>query len=203
MAKRKPAKKASRKQRKPRVKTTATIEVDDVYAWADTMNVGGKGVGINKPVDAQIVNGIIQKIADKNGRECTPQELLEAARSKRSPINKCFEWDNFEGAERYRLQQASYLLRKVKVILVTEEGEERKVSAWSSVRSKRQPNKRAYVRTIEAMETDTEWHEEILMNALRQLVSWRKKWAHLNEISQAIRMVDKGINQIEQTIGDG
>lgn len=205
MAKKKPTRRKPVKKttRTTRTKKTKTIEVDDVYAWADTMNVGGKGVGINKAVQADLVDSVCKKIADKNGSECTPEQLLDAARPKRSPIHSCFEWDDFEGAERYRLQQASYLLRKVRVIMVTEKGEERKVSAWSNVRSKQQPNKRAYVRTIQAMETNEEWHEEILMSALRQLVSWRKKWAHLNEISQTIKLVDKGITQIEQTIGDG
>lgn len=49
-----------------------------------------------------------------NGR-LMPQDVVNAARNRRSPLNPFFEWDDSVAAQRYRLQQASLLIRRVRV----------------------------------------------------------------------------------------
>lgn len=49
---------------------------------------------------------------ERNGR-LTPQRVVEAAKSKKSPLHEFFEWNDVVAAEAYRLDQARALIRTV------------------------------------------------------------------------------------------
>lgn len=52
----------------------------------------------------------------KLGDEITPAAVVDAARkNKKSELHKCFEWDDSKAAEKYRLDQARYMLRMIVV----------------------------------------------------------------------------------------
>ena len=49
------------------------------------------------------------------------EDVLEAARDPESPLHPYFQWDDSAAAEAYRLSQASELIRRVKIEVVTQE----------------------------------------------------------------------------------
>ena len=54
-----------------------------------------------------------QKVADEIdalGGEVTPEQLVEAARDKKSELHKCFDWDNKVAAEKWRKHQARQIM---------------------------------------------------------------------------------------------
>jgi hypothetical protein len=53
----------------------------------------------------------------------TPEDVVAAARPKRSPIHRDFEWDDAAAATEYRLAQARYLLRSIQVTFRNERDE--------------------------------------------------------------------------------
>ena len=57
---------------------------------------------------------------EKSGR-ITAHAVLDAARPASSPIHDCFDWDDSEAAEKWRLEQARELIRRVKIELVYQE----------------------------------------------------------------------------------
>lgn len=57
---------------------------------------------------------------EKKGRITAP-EVLDAARPESSPIHDCFDWNDSEAAEKWRLEQARELIRRVKIELVYQE----------------------------------------------------------------------------------
>ena len=57
---------------------------------------------------------------EKAGR-ITAHAVLDAARPASSPIHDCFDWDDSEAAEKWRLEQARELIRRVKIELVYQE----------------------------------------------------------------------------------
>jgi len=59
----------------------------------------------------------LSRLYEKHGK-LTAQIVVEAARSKKSPIHDEFEWDDSKAAIRYRLYQARTLIRKVHVLVV-------------------------------------------------------------------------------------
>ena len=56
----------------------------------------------------------IKALEDRRGR-LTPEQVVEAARDKASALHDCFEWDDSTAAEKYRLDQARDLLKRVKI----------------------------------------------------------------------------------------
>ena len=62
------------------------------------------------------VQRTITEIYEKNGK-VSPSELVESARSKKSPIHDAFEWDNLKAGDQFRLMQARTWIKKVEVIV--------------------------------------------------------------------------------------
>ena len=56
----------------------------------------------------------IKALEDRRGR-LTPEQVVEAARDENSALHDCFEWDDSTAAEKYRIEQARDLLKRVKI----------------------------------------------------------------------------------------
>lgn len=66
--------------------------------------------------NAQVIGDTLAKIGKANDGKLTPKAVLEAARSKTSPLHKHFEWDDSVAAERYRLDQAREIIGIIRVV---------------------------------------------------------------------------------------
>lgn len=86
----------------------------------------------------KLIEARLAKIAAECGGNLTPDAVLEDARSKKSPLHDCFEWDDSEAAHRYRLEQARTLIRSVRVEVTTES---KTVSVVRYLRNPEVPNK--------------------------------------------------------------
>lgn len=62
----------------------------------------------------------------------TPRLIVDSARDPDSPLHRFFEWDDSAAAEKYRLSQASDLIRRVQVF-VTKDGVKQPVRVYASV----------------------------------------------------------------------
>lgn len=61
--------------------------------------------------------------ADKVGQEIeqikgpkTPDAVVKKAKSERTELHRCFEWDDSAAAIQYRLEQARYVLRTISIV---------------------------------------------------------------------------------------
>lgn len=88
-----------------------------------------KSLAKNIDVEKAVVE--ITRIQDKYGT-ITPENLVEAARSKKSILHAAFEWDDNKAAEHYRLQQARNFINNIEVIIVSD-GEERNIPVYEIV----------------------------------------------------------------------
>lgn len=136
--------------------------------------------------DGARVNGDVQKIGEALAAlpSKTPESVLAAARSKRSPLHGEFEWDDSEAAQRYRLEQASYLLRVIKVNVVVQDREPVKVRAFVQLKQRQE-----YRPVIEVL-SEAESRAQLLDLALRELRSFRQKYAALSELSRVHAVID-------------
>lgn len=57
----------------------------------------------------------LQAVYDENGR-LTPALVVDAARPKSHPLHSRFDWDNRTAGEAWRREQASQLIRSVRVV---------------------------------------------------------------------------------------
>ena len=54
-----------------------------------------------------------QKVADEIlaiGNSATTAQILDKARDEQTELHKCFDWDDAEAAEKWRLQQARHIV---------------------------------------------------------------------------------------------
>ena len=79
------------------------------YAW--------KTGGPKPAVDPQIFGETVEKIAG-NLTAAKPEDIVEAARSKKSPIHQMFEWRDDHAAELYRQVQARHFIGALQIVRV-------------------------------------------------------------------------------------
>lgn len=71
------------------------------------------------------MNAKIQKLKEeleiiraKNGGMLSPEKVVEYARNKKTALHGYFVWDDNEAATLYRIQQAGYLIRRIKIEII-------------------------------------------------------------------------------------
>lgn len=62
----------------------------------------------------------IQELSRKREGRIAPEDVVEDARSKKSPLHKCFDWDDASAAAKHRLHTARQLITSVRVNIVYE-----------------------------------------------------------------------------------
>jgi hypothetical protein len=76
------------------------------YQWKDNARVRG--------VSAQVAGERLHEIRETHG-SVTPETVLDDARNPESPLHPAFEWRDEVAAERFRVGQASYMIRSIVV----------------------------------------------------------------------------------------
>lgn len=109
----------------------------------------------------------------------TPQQVVDAARPKNSPLHEYFEWNDSAAAELYRLNQARKIIQ---CLVVDIEGEE--IREFHNVFVKEE-DRRMYVRADRAMRAEPLW-KQVLETALQEAVSWRKRYESLKQLQPIV-----------------
>ena len=156
----------------------------NVYEW--------KIKGFYK-ADAQKAGEFIEKIERDHGA-VHPAILVEASRSKKAATHKCFTWDDTEAAQKFREGQARSLLKNIKVKVVSESGdeEESKMAFYSVKRAEgftRDNKGRVYISAVKAQENE-DYMDEILMDALKDMISFKRRYAEIKELSDVIESIE-------------
>lgn len=133
----------------------------------------------------QIVGTALAEIERKG--ELTPNAVLQSAKNKGSPLHNFFEWNDGIAADSYRLQQAAWLIRTVKVTISTPDKNPVSVRAFVRVVDDEETH---YVPIDKALKND-DWKEQLLEDARRELQSFKNKYSILSELTGVIREIDK------------
>jgi len=122
----------------------------------------------------------------------TPVAVVEKAKEKDSALHRHFEWDDGIAAGKYRIVQARKVIQSIEVI----HRDAPKVAArvYSVTTQKATPEKpeptKIYQSTEEALK-DPVMRDEILGNAIRDAIAFRRKYSALQELSQVFASVDE------------
>jgi hypothetical protein len=68
--------------------------------------------------DVKIIGPALAAVAAKNLGSVTKFDVVEAARSRLSPLHPYFEWRDATAGEKYRLGQAEVMLRDIRLVQV-------------------------------------------------------------------------------------
>ena len=138
------------------------------YAWKE---------GARLSVDPQAVGDELEHLRRRYKR-VLPEAVVAAARSMRSPLHAAFEWDDDTAAERYRLDQARYILRQITVRVVREDNVVRSVRAFWFVDG----DEKGYTSLRVVMRSEP-LRKQVLARAWKELEEWRARYQDLEELA--------------------
>lgn len=119
-------------------------------------------------------------IRDEHGA-LTPQLVVDAARDAAHPLHTRFEWDDSKAAEKWRLEQASQLLR---VTYRPIAGKPTDLRAFSAVRGEDTPTS-DYVPTEEAL-ADPFTRELLLRSMKRDWQTFKRRYDQMSEFASYV-----------------
>ena len=148
------------------------------YKWKDKARA---------KVQAEVAGKEIERIIERDGG-VTPEGLLKEAESADSPLHDCFEWNDTVAARMWRLEQASYVLRSIEVVIEkAEDAEPVKVRMFHSVE---QDEKRFYT-TLTNARNEPELWEQVKQRALEEIQSWQRTYRHITEFEIIFEAIEK------------
>lgn len=118
----------------------------------------------------------------------SPRHIVDSARDPSSPLHDEFEWNDEEAGELYRLAQAGALVRRMKLTIIRQDREARKIHItttrdFQSRASKRHGDDAGY-ETLADILDDANKRTELLAQVLKELNAYRKRYAELTELSE-------------------
>lgn len=133
-------------------------------------------------VSAQVVGPIF----DQMGREgrLTPKNVVDEARPEDSPLHPEFEWDDAVAAEKWREKQAHLLI--IHTVRIDEpEYDSTPIKAFHVTVEK------SHYEPIDIILKDETKRNVLLENAKRELLSFKKKYSTLSELSKVFLAIDQ------------
>lgn len=128
-----------------------------------------------------------QKVANEIfaiGECATPQQILEKARDDRTELHKCFEWNDSEAAERWRIQQA----RQIVCHLVIKQ--ESAPAQAPEVRLFFKTAESEGYKSTELILRDKDEYGKLLKNALAELTAFQRKYRSLSELESVFDAIN-------------
>lgn len=134
-----------------------------------------------------------------------PASVVEYARNEDTLLHSKFEWSDTKAAQEYRLWQARQVIRLELVVVrqqldgkyefVAPDSEEQKgdkrVRAFISLVNDRRSEEHRGYRSLTAVLNDEELRDQMLQEAKRDMVVFKKKYLTLNELSKVFAAMDE------------
>lgn len=142
------------------------------------------------PADAQRVATELDAIYEEHGK-VTPSLIVEDARNTERETHKLIEWDETVAAEKYRLEQARYIMRNI-IIVRTEQAEikeEPKIIKFRAYEGVEVDHERYFMpMPVAISREDTRIY--MLKQAMAALNAFRQKYGMIKELSAVIDAID-------------
>jgi len=146
---------------------------------------------------AQVFGERIDLLQQENEGQVTPQVVLQDAAQETSPLHTFFTWDDTAAAQKYRLNEARYLLRSIHVVIEAQ-NTEHITRAFHRVEIIDEPEdnhqqehqvERVYV-TAKTAFTNEDYRRQTIEAALRELESWRQRYKQYQELAHIFQFID-------------
>ena len=132
---------------------------------------------------AQKVGELFEKLQNSPDG-LSPSSVLNASRKKGSLLHDDFEWNDGIAAEKYRLQQARFIIQNLVIVTETTDKDQRTVCkdrAYVSATARTG----AYVSLNNAL-TNDEWRSHLLKCAKDEMEVFCAKYSRLSELASVV-----------------
>lgn len=131
--------------------------------------------------DAQVAGELCEKL-EKNGG-LTAARLVDESRPADAPLHGEFEWDDTKAAEKYREDQARYIIRSL--VVQVEEPEPVSVRAFHAV------SERRHFESISVILADPKKTNALMDMAMKELQAFVSKYDTLKELSPVFDAIEQ------------
>src|SRR5215469_5515055 len=121
----------------------------------------------------------LERLARIHGGTLLPEQVVEAARKKNSPLHASFEWDNTAAAQQWRLHQARQLLR-VSVTFLEHDDKRTPTKTFVSLTADRGAT--GYRLMVDVL-SDDERRAQLLDDARAEMKTFTAKYGKLSELA--------------------
>jgi hypothetical protein len=136
-------------------------------------------------------------LAHKNNGRLQPETVVQAAKSKKSPLHSYFEWTDSKAAEQYRLWQARVLIRSLRVVIEeSPELEAQRLFVHVDLPKNGSERQRFYVETKLALR-DPVMKGIVLEEALRELQRFQVKYRELTELANVLSVISDTLEKMD------
>lgn len=137
-----------------------------------------------KASKATVAGQELDRLTKVNGG-LTADNVVDSARARKSPLHGFFEWEDSVAAQRYRLEQARYLMRCV--VVLYDDGPLKNVRPIRAFIAFETPPESVrgdgrYI-AMHRILTEVELREQLLNEALIEHIRWERRYAHLKEFA--------------------
>ena len=153
--------------------------------------------GSHHKVDATKAYNELERIKKNHDGAVLPEVVLIEAKKSRNPLHREFTWDDSEAAHEYRLEEARRMIRHIEVVYV--DMPKSPMRAYEIVTQHAVmdvPERKVYRSTDEIMK-DPILRDELLARAIRDAITYRKKYHALQELSQVFAVLDDFLKTAE------
>jgi len=135
---------------------------------------------VNYWVRSDVVRSALEEVIEKDGT-LTSEAVLKAATPVSSPLHGYFEWDDSIAGHRWRIHQASSLIR------IYVDSDETRMLLAVPAHAGQQPG--TFYRR-ERVLTEPDLRARFVEDALGELAAWRRRFADLKELKRFFQVID-------------
>ena len=143
-----------------------------VYTWKE---------GARCSIRAQIAGEVCEELEKKG--ELTAKNLVEVSRPEDAPLHNAFNWNDEEAAELYREEQGRRIIR---CLVVVPENNTVTTRAYFNIVTQ-EPE----YHSINAILESRDKYEVLMETALKELASFKKKYAILKKLQPVFDAIDE------------
>jgi hypothetical protein len=133
----------------------------------------------------------LELVRKKHRGRLKPEDVVDFARNPKTQLHKCFEWDDTEAAQRFRLMQAREVIRVAVVVLPNTNAP---VRAYVSLQRDRKTG-RGYRATAQVL-SDGQLREELVAEALADMEMFKLRYHVLKELARVFDAMDKAVKTL-------
>lgn len=148
-----------------------------VYQWKPAASI---------KVDPDVAGTVLERLRRVNNGRLTAEHVVTESQPRTSPLHDYFEWDDRKAGKRWRLEQASHMIRSIEVVRIAEQ-DVKPVRAFVSVV---RDEDRSYTSVAHAL-SDPALRAQVIHQAWCELEAWRNRHAELIEFAKLFAEIDQ------------
>lgn len=149
--------------------------------------------GPTPKVDAQVFGDTVEKLSS-DLVSAKPEDIVEAARSKKSPIHDIFEWQDDKAAELFRRQQARHFVGALQIVRVEfSQGPTVSNRAFFSVKTESRTGYIDHDRIL----NDRDLKKQVLETARKELENYIRKFGSVMALGTYVQRLQEIIDEMK------